>query len=284
MPYDLSGKVALITGVVSKRGIGWAIARRLARDGADIAGVDIYRTDPRSSEEDKIEGWRGLDSVLEEIEALGRRGLVIVADINKSNQLKEMVSQTLAKFGKIDILVNNAGITGPRRPALELDEEAWRRVLDVNLTGTFLCSQIVARIMVERGEGGKIINISSMVGKVVGAESVAYSATKAGLIMLTQVLARELAPYKINVNCICPGGTATELGRGRSVRSEARKFGISIEDATNRVYQKVIGAIPLGRMSQPEDQADAVAFLASKESDYITGVALNVTGGLVMVP
>jgi len=285
MSYDLSGKVALVTGVVKKHGIGHAIALRLAQDGANVAVVDMNRMPQPLSEDDRIEEWRGLDSVVEEIEALGRQGVAIVADVTQSKQVKEMVDKTLARLGKIDILVNNAAILGPLGvPALDYDDQTWHRVLAVNLTGPFLCSKVVAKVMVERGQGGKIVNIASLAGKIGCPGIAAYGASKAGLINLTQTLALELAPYKINVNAVCAGTTFTEMGTGRPVRSLARKLGIGIEEATAQVYAEQIQDIPLGRVAQPEEQANAVAFLASKESDFITGIALNVTGGRVMAP
>ncbi|MGB2886033.1 MAG: SDR family NAD(P)-dependent oxidoreductase, partial [Dehalococcoidia bacterium] len=206
MSYDLSGKVALVTGVVKKHGIGHAIALRLAQDGADVAVVDMNRMPQPLSEDDRIEEWRGLDSVVEEIEALGRQGVAIVADVTQSKQVKEMVDKTLARLGKIDILVNNAAILGPLGvPALDYDDQTWHRVLAVNLTGPFLCSKVVARGMVERGQGGKIVNIASLAGKIGCPGIAAYGASKAALINLTQTLALELAPYKINVNAVCAG-------------------------------------------------------------------------------
>ena len=285
MSYELSGKVALVTGVLNKYSIGHAISLRLAQDGADVAVVDINRMPQPLSEEDRIEGWRGLDSVVEEIEAMGRQGIAIVADVTRSEQVKEMVDKTLAKLGKIDILVNNAAILGPLGvPTLEYDDQIWHKVLAVNLTGPFLCSKVVAKVMVERGQGGKIVNVASLAGKIGCPGIAAYGASKAGLINLTQTLALELAPYKINVNALCPGTTFTEMGTGHPIRRLARELGISIEEATDQVYAEQIRDIPLGRVALPEEQANAVAFLASKESDFITGIALNVTGGRVMVP
>ncbi len=165
-----------------------------------------------------------------------------------------------------------------------VDVEDWRKVLTVNLIGPFLCSRAAAREMVERGQGGKIVNIASNAGKVPDLGYAAYSAAKAGLINLTHTLALELATHRINVNAVCPGGTATELGRGGPIRSEARKQGISIEEATAQVYSVLTPTIPRGRVAQPEDMANAAAFLASKESDHITGIALNVNGGQLMMP
>ena len=212
MSYDLSGRVALVTGVLNKYGIGHAISLRLAQDGADVAVVDINRMPQPLSEEDRIEEWRGLDSVVEEIEALGRQCVAIVADITQSEQVKEMVDKTLAKLGKIDILVNNAAILGSLGvPVMDYDDQTWNKVLAVNLSGPFLCSKAVAKVMVERGQGGKIVNVASLAGKIGCPGIAAYGASKAGLINLTQTLALELAPYKINVNAVCPGTTFTEI-------------------------------------------------------------------------
>jgi NAD(P)-dependent dehydrogenase (short-subunit alcohol dehydrogenase family) len=211
--------------------------------------------------------------------------LAIEADVCQREQVEKAVHETLVKLGKIDVLVNNAAVLGPIGvPAVEYDDEVWQRVLAVNLTGAFLCCKAVAREMIERGKGGKIVNVSSIAGKIGYPGLAAYGASKAGLINLTQTLALELAPYNINVNAVCPGSTLTDMGTGREVRSLARKLGISIEEATAQVYAELIKAIPLGRVAQPEEQANAVAFLASKESDFVTGIALNVTGGRVMAP
>ena len=284
--YDFSGKVALITGAVSKRGMGRATALCLARDGADIAVIDLHRMHPRSAEEDRIENWKGLDSVVEEVEALGRKALAIVADHTKSQQVKEMVAKVLAKFGHIDILVNGAGIMGPyREGALDYPDEEWDAVIASNLTGPFLCSKAVGRAMVEKGNGGKIINISSNTGKLASSNRIiAYGAAKAGLINVTQTLARELAPHRINVNAICPGATASELISGMAIRNEMRAKNIGNEEATANVMANRLPNIPLGWVAQPENQADAIAFLASKQADHITGAALNIDGGHVMAP
>ena len=285
MGYDLSGKVALVTGVASKYGIGHAIALRLARDGADVAVVDLHRMPLCITEDERIDGWLGLDSVVGEIEALGRRSLSIEADVCRREQVEKAVHETLVKLGKSDVLVNNAAALGPIGVStVDYDDEEWQRVLAVNLTGAFLCCKAVAIAMIERGQGGKIVNVSSMAGKIGCPGIAAYGASKAGLVNLTQTLALELAPHKINVNAVCPGTTLTDIGTGREVRSLARKLGISIEEATAQVYADLIQTIPLGRVAQPEEQANAVAFLASEESDFVTGIALNVTGGRVMAP
>jgi NAD(P)-dependent dehydrogenase (short-subunit alcohol dehydrogenase family) len=183
-----------------------------------------------------------------------------------------MVELALSKFGRIDILVNNAGITLELMPLIETAEDDWEKIIAINLTGPFLSSKAVARSMIERGGGGKIINISSRAGKQGIAGLGAYSASKFGLIGLTQVLALELAPYKINVNAICPGQIITDIAREDYPR-------LTWEEIKQKVVAEHISHIPLGRIGTPEDVANVAAFLASNEADYMTGQSINVTGG-----
>ena len=167
-------------------------------------------------------------------------------------------------------------------PVLNMEERDWRLPLDVNLTGTFLCNKAVAREMVKQGEGGKIVTIVSMEAKLtLSGDRAAYIASKSGLIGFVQALALELAPHKINVNAICPGAVNTGLV-SESIAAEAKRKGISIEQATEEYYASFIEIVPLGRLGTPEDMANAVAFLASSESDYITGQSICVNGGWVM--
>ena len=206
--YDLNGKVAVVTGAGGRHGIGRAIALRLAEEGADVVVTDIQRSTDRMRSEDRQSGWRGLPSVVEEIENLGRQSIGLFSDVTDSAQVDDMVQQTLNRFGKIDILVNNAGSQpGPDRVlVVELGEEAVAEVMRVNVRGTYLCSKAVAIHMIERGGGGKMIVISSGAGKQGIARYAAYCASKFALIGFTQSLAHELAPHKINVNAICPAG------------------------------------------------------------------------------
>ncbi|MFA4836923.1 MAG: SDR family oxidoreductase [Dehalococcoidia bacterium] len=283
----LTGKVAVVTGAAGMRGMGRAIAVRLAKDGADVVVVDHPEAPKRFTPEAQHDGWKGLGNVVEEIEAAGRRGLAVNADISSSSDVQEIVSRTLQKFNRIDILVNNAAISGPMQtPAVDLEQKDWERVIQVNLTGTFLLSKAVARDMVRRGEGGKIIMISSVTAKSGFPGSVAYAASKAGVNSLTQTLALELAQYKINVNAICAGGYLTDILYPQ-IEKLARDKGVSIEEARELYYASLGAAIaspiPLGRRGRVEEIASAVAFLASDESDYITGQALNVDGGVCVV-
>ena len=274
--YNLSGKVALITGAGGELGIGRAICQRLASEGCDLVLNDL-ETKPYSES-----GWGGLCSLAAEIEAQGRKTLSIAADVADAAQVDRMVQQALAHFGHIDILVNNAGSRpGPDRvPVVELSEAAWDQVQSVNAKGTFLCSRAVARHMIERGEGGKIINISSTAGRLGMPRFAAYCASKFAVIGFTQSLAHELAPHLINVNAVCPGTTLTE--RSGYIAAALNAEQSPTADATDSMIDDIANQTPLGRVGTPTDVARTVAFLASSESDYTTGVSLLVAGGIQM--
>lgn len=284
--YDLKGRAALVTGASRQHGIGRAIAVRLAREGADVVVSSKHRPIDESPDWERSSGWLGLESVVREIEASGSQGLALVADVANSREVNEMVRAAVERFGKIDILVNNAGVTagalGRRCPAIELDETVWERTLAVNLTGPFLCSKAVARVMIERGKGGKIINIASDMAKMGRIGSAAYGASKHGLLGLTRTMALELAPYKINVNAVCPGMVMSDPAAGALIKMEALEWGVSFEEARERRYAEAASLIPLGRVAIVEDVANVVAFLASRQADYLTGQAINITGGRVM--
>jgi NAD(P)-dependent dehydrogenase (short-subunit alcohol dehydrogenase family) len=277
--YDLTCKVALVTGAASKRGFGRAIATRLAREGADVV-VTGRTASPHRNRELK-DGWRGLEAVTDEIKALGRKALVITCDITKSDEVDKMVEDTVKKFGQIDILVNNAGIH-TFSTIDKMSNETWSENISVNLTGTFFCSRAVAREMIKRSKGGKIINIASVNGKAgSGSGSSAYSASKFGVIGLTQSLALELAPHSINVNSVCPTLGDTDMA-WENFESEAKRDGITVQEAMERLIKKRVTSIPLRRLVTGEDVANMVAFLASKEAEYITGQSINVDGGFLM--
>ena len=272
--YDLDGKIAIVTGAAGRRGFGRAIANRLAKEGADVAIVDKYAVPPR--DEDSTGGWKGLDSVLEEIRAFDRQSLAITCDIAQSNEVDAMVKTILDKFGRIDILVNNAGVH-----IWGNSDEDWHRNISVNLTGAFYCARAVSRVMIQRNRGGKIINISSTQGKEGrGQGDVGYVASKFGVVGITQDLALELAPYQINVNAVCPGGASTDIGSDH-IKSVAQSKGISVQEAKERWLSARIASISLGRIAEPQDIASMVAFLASSEADFITGQSINVNGGLL---
>jgi NAD(P)-dependent dehydrogenase (short-subunit alcohol dehydrogenase family) len=245
---DVTGKTAIITG--SRRGIGRSIALRLAEAGANIVVCDL----------DEQECKR----VVDEAKVHAVDGLALRTDVTKIEEVRKLIEKTLDRFGKIDILVNNSG-TITLRPFLELTEEELDRHLDVNFKGTFYCSQLAAREMIKQ-QGGKIINIASIAGEIPLRNHSAYAVSKAGVIMLTRSIARELAPYRINVNCVSPGGIETPMTEDL------------YKDA--RTLERVLNIIPRHEIGKPRHIAEAVLFLASDASDYITGATLRVDGGL----
>ncbi len=253
----LHGQSAVVTG--GGRALGKAIALRLARDGADVvlAGPD-----------------RGeLESAAAEIEALGRRAVPVVTDVTREDQVNAMATRALEALGRIDILVNNAGIIGPTAPVLSLRRADWDEVLAVNLTGVMLCCRAVLPDMMAR-RSGRIVNISSVAGKIAYSLRSPYAVSKWGLIGLTLTLAKEVGPYDIQVNAVCPGPVEGERMRG-IIATRAAELGQTVEEA-ERWY---LNAMVLGRMVRAEDVAAAVAFLVSPEGRNITGQALDVSAG-----
>ncbi len=276
--YNLEGKVALVTGAGGERGIGRAIATRLAREGANVVVNDIV-SNPHAASESQ---WQGVPDVISEIEALGRQAMGIVADISDAAQVDDMVRQAIDRFGRVDILINNAGSPPGRDrvPVVELEEDAWDLVQRVNVKGTFLCSRAVAREMIKRGDGGKIIIISSGAGKRGMARYAAYCASKFALIGFTQSLALELAPHRINVNAICPGLVDTERIAG--IAAALAPEGQTADEYRARMIEERSREIPLGRAALGTDVAVVAAFLASAESDLLTGLSIPVAGGSLM--
>jgi NAD(P)-dependent dehydrogenase (short-subunit alcohol dehydrogenase family) len=277
---SLKGKVALVTGAASKRGMGHAIAVRLAKEGADVVVLDKYAA-PKSIWPGD-EGWGGLDTVVSEIRSQGREALAVVADISSGKAVNEAVAKALERFGKIDILVHGGGIRGSMTtPIIDLTEDEWRAILDVNLTGSFLISKAVAKTMVPDGDGKKIVLIGSMAATKGYAGSSGYCASKHGILGLGRTLAAELAQYKINVNVVNPGGFSTNL-RDEEIMKRAEAQGITLAEAIEQELRKSGPGpgIPLGRLGEPEEIADLVYFLVSDQSKYITGEAILIGGGI----
>jgi len=245
----LDKKTAIVTG--ARRGIGHAIALALAKEGANIVVSDISQED--------------CQKVITEIEGLGRRGLAVKCDVTSKAEVDGMMEKTVVEFGKLDILVNNAGIIN-FKPFLELTEKEWDNTLNVNLKGQFLCAQAAAKEM-SKNKWGRIINIASISsgGCGIAFPLIAhYTASKGGVMALTEALALELTPYGINVNAICPGAIDTDMAKGSKESGQ---------------LEQILLRIPKGRMGQPEDIANLAVFLASEESDYITGAAIVIDGG-----
>jgi 3-oxoacyl-[acyl-carrier protein] reductase len=249
---DLTGRVSLVTG--AGRGIGRAIAEALAEAGSDVAAVDLA----------------GPTETLAALEAAGRRGLALVADVSVRADVQQAVAATVERFGRLDVLVNNAGVL-ERSTLEELDDATFQREIDVIARGTYLFTQAVYPVMQRQG-GGKIVNISSISGKLGGAVSTlaggprgrsgpAYAMAKGGVIAFTKWVAKDAGRYGICVNAICPGPIESEMTRG---------------------YQYDVARQPIARMGHPRDVALAVVFFASQMSNFVTGQTLNVDGGILM--
>jgi NAD(P)-dependent dehydrogenase (short-subunit alcohol dehydrogenase family) len=278
----LQGKVALITGAGGMRGVGRATALKLAQLGVDLALTDVPRAPEDLPPAEVRLGWRGLDSVTEDVRALGRGCLTIPCDLGDRDQIQELVPRVLGHLGRIDILVNNArAIIGKDKvPITELPEEVWHHFLAINTTAVFRLTKLVGREMVRQGRGGRIINIASNAAKQASALGAAYSASKFAVLGLTQASALDLAPYGITVNAVCPGPINTDR-LSYWERARAEEQGIPLEEFRAQIVKQAGQATPLGRIAEPEDIANMVAFLASDEACFITGQAYNVNGGLL---
>jgi NAD(P)-dependent dehydrogenase (short-subunit alcohol dehydrogenase family) len=245
----LSGKTAIVTG--ARRGMGRAISLALAREGANVVVSDISQED--------------CQRVVDEIERLGRKGLAVRCDVSSGSDVEAMVRKTVAEFGGVDVLVNNAGIIS-YKPFLELTEEDWDKTLNVNLKGQFLCARAAAKEMV-KNKRGRIINIASISsgGCGIAFPLIAhYTASKGGVVALTEALALELTSQGINVNAICPGAIDTDMAKGAKESGQ---------------LEQVLARVPKGRLGKPEEIANLAVFLASEESEYISGDAIVIDGG-----
>ena len=251
---SLKGKVAIVTG--ARRGIGEEIALTLAKAGADVAVCDYV-----------LEGGE-LAAVVDKIKKLGRRSLAIQIDTSKKADVDKMVQQVADKFGGVDVLVNNAAIL-LKGPVIDFSESDYNKILDTDLKGYFLCTQAVARKMIEKGKGGSIINISAVGGiRPTGVPGLGvYSIAKAGVIMLSKVFAKELGKNNIRVNDVAPSSTRAPM---------------SVVYTDAEAEKKIAAQIPLDRVAEPSDMAAAVLFLASDAASFITGVTLPVDGGFLI--
>lgn len=255
--FSLEGQVALITG--GSRGMGEATALAFARAGADVAVTSRKLPD--------------LEMVATEVRNLGRKALAVEAHVGRIEQFQPLVDRVVAEFGKIDILVNNAG-TNFFMPAIDMTEPGWDVVMNLDLKGLFFLSQAAARVMREHG-GGRIINVSSVSGFKVQIPTGHYSIAKAGVIMATKVMALEWAEYNIRVNCIAPGAIDTRLYNAI--------FALLPEDEAKAQKETSAKRIPMGRIGQPKEIADAMIYLASEASSYVTGQTIAIDGGSLLV-
>ena len=273
MTYELTGltdKVAVVTGAGRMRSIGRPIAVELARAGCDIVLTGTGRSPDRYPDDEKAAGWKDIESVAEEVRALGRRAVTAVSDVADLGAVEALAARTIDELGRVDIVVNNAGASKgeDRKPVIDLDPALWSTVINVNLTGSFLMSKVFGRLLVDGGRGGSIVNISSIAGKALSPSTSAYAASKAGLQALTACMSGEVGQYGVRVNAVCPGVIDTsrmdDLGRGE-------------------VWDQLVSTrIPMGRAGTGEDIAYAVLYLCSDQGAWVTGQSWNVDGGTVV--
>jgi NAD(P)-dependent dehydrogenase (short-subunit alcohol dehydrogenase family) len=271
--YNLEDKVALVTGAGRRGGIGEAIAHRLARGGAHVVVADICAA-PTELPHAGHGQWEELAQIAGEIETLGVQSLPVRVDVADAYSVQEMFSETQSAFGQLDVLVNNAGVAIGPAPIAQMTEEAWRRTLEINATGTFLCCKLGLPLMIGHGRGGRIINMSSLAAERPKPYASAYAASKAAVVALTRSLAQEVAEFGITVNAVLPGDVDTALKQW-ALNLEAMVIGRSYEE----VMATAVGRVPVGRFGAPGDVASLVAFLASDDASFITGQAYNLTGG-----
>ena len=264
-----AGKVAVVTGAGRMRSIGRPIAVDLAAAGCSIVLTGTGRAVEHYPEDEKDAGWRDISSVADEVRETGAQALEVVSDVSDADSVDQLVKDTLTKFGRVDFIVNNAGAArgSDRVPVVDLAIEDWHKVMNVNLNGTFYMSRAFGRALVDQREGGAIVNISSIAGKMLPPNTAAYAASKAGIQALSASMAREMGRYDIRVNTICPGIIDTyrmdDIGRGEA-------------------WENMLKMIPLGRPGTGQDIAHMVTFLCSEQGAWITGQAYNVDGGTVV--
>ena len=264
----LDGKVALVTGAGRLRGIGRATALALAELGANVVVTGTGRDPSTYPEDEKKAGWRDVESTAEQIRAHGRRALTWTGDVSKSEAVERLVDSVTKTFGRLDVLVNNAAYPrgNDRVPLPDLDEDIWRKVLEIKLTAAFLLCKRIVPIMIGQ-KWGRIINLSSVAGKRGSPNTAAYNAANFGIQGLTQSLAQEVARHGITVNAVCPGTIDTArmdvLGRGDG-------------------WQRQLDRIPMGRAASDEEVAGLIGFLCSPAAAFMTGQSINIDGGVVM--
>ena len=259
---DLDGKVALITGAGGMRGVGRATVMKLAGLGADIALSDVHREVSDLPPAEVRNEWGGIDTVSEEVQALGRSAEIFYCDLSDPQEIEHLVEQTMSRFGRIDILVNNAGIAGPTVPSWEYPVPDWQNVIDVDLNAVYYCCRAVIPMMREQ-DYGRVVNVASIAGKEGNPNAAAYSAAKAGVIALTKSIAKETADLNIAVNCISPAAAKTRI----------------FDQISQQHIDYMLSKIPRGRFVLVEEIAAMVAWMVSEENSFTTGAAFDLSGG-----
>ncbi len=265
---ELDGRVAIVTGAGRLRSIGRATAVALARLGADVVITGTGRDPGTFPDDEKKAGWRDVESTAEQVRAEGRRAIALVSDATDEAQVQHVVDTAVDRLARVDILVNNAAFPyGPDRvPLHEVDSAIFRRVVDVKVFGTFLNARAAAKVMIEQGDGGSIVNLSSAAGKRGSPNTLAYNAANFAIVGMTQSLAKELGPHGINVNAVCPGLVNTSrldpIGRGQR-------------------WNELAATSALGRHGEPEEVAGLIAHLCTDAASWINGQSINIDGGMV---
>ena len=272
--YDLSGKVAAITGAGRHRGLGEGMAKRLAAEGARVVLTDIGAASGRQFAKEHIGTAAEMEEIAQEIRDAGGAAVTAVCDVRDEAQVDAVVAKAVSEFGRLDVMVNNAGIGYLMTNILNLEQADWDAVLDVNLRGVFFGIKAAARQMIAQGDGGRIINIASQAAKRGFAGAAAYVSSKHGIIGLTRTAALEFGGNAITVNSICPNHVTTGLGAWQN-----EHFSAAGGDTEDDYMAAMRGRIPLGRPGLVADIANMCAFLASEQAQYITGQNLDVSGG-----
>jgi NAD(P)-dependent dehydrogenase (short-subunit alcohol dehydrogenase family) len=271
--YNLRDRVAIVTGAGRRGGIGAAVARRLAEAGAHVVISDICAPSTSLAHAGNAR-WEELAAVADEIESTGAQAIPVRVDIADAASIQAMVARTEEAFGRLDILVNNAGLAIGPAPVVQMEEEAWRQTLEINATGTFLCTKYALPLIIAGERGGRVINMASLAAERPKPYVSAYAASKAAVVALTRSLAQEVAEFGITANAILPGDVDTAL----------KQWGLQVEATiTGQPYDRVLAAavarVPLKRFAVPDDVAHLAAFLASDEAGFITGQAYILSGG-----
>ena len=266
---ELDGKVGIVTGAGRMRGIGRATALELARLGADVVVTGTGRNPATVPAAEKEAGWKDVESTAMEVRGLGRRALPLIVDVTNAEHVDMMMKQALQELGQVDILVNNAAYArgADRVPIVDLEPDVFQKVMDVKVLGTYLCTRAVVKHLIQRDQGGKIVNVSSNEGKSGSANTMVYAAASFAVVGMTQSLARELGPHNINVNAVCPGWVDTS-------RLDDLKEGGQ--------WEELARSIPLRRLGTDHDIGSFIAYLCTEATSWIHGQSINIDGGEIV--